>query len=104
MGSPIFISLGVFVCLLLSFVLSGMEAGVFARSRLRIRQQLRAGKRSAGVLYGFLENPEDFLWTILLGNTLANFVILGWIITILHDSLQNQRVWFIVVFTFVVFL
>src|SRR6185369_4563028 len=35
------------LCLLLSFVLSGMEAGVFALSRLRIRQQMRAGKRSA---------------------------------------------------------
>ena len=31
-------------CVALSFVLSGMEAGVFALSRLRIRQQMRAGK------------------------------------------------------------
>src|SRR4051812_27373686 len=104
MGSHVLIWLLVLVCLLLSFVLSGMEAGVFALSRLRIRQQMRAGRRSAGVLYGFLENPENFLWTILVGNTLANFVILGWVITILRESLQNQRVWFMVVFTFVVFL
>ena len=62
-------------CLVLSFVLSGMEAGVFALSRLRIRQQMRAGKSSARVLHGFLENPENFLWTIFVGNTVANFFI-----------------------------
>ena len=56
-------------CLALSFLLSGMEAGVFALSRLRIRQQMRAGKSSARVLHQFLENPENFLWTIIVGNT-----------------------------------
>src|SRR5256885_16355439 len=58
----------------LSFFMSGMEAGVFALSRLRIRQLMRAGKLRAKVLHGYLERPEDFLWTILVGNTLANFV------------------------------
>jgi len=41
-------------CLVLSFVLSGMEAGVFALSRLRIRQQMRAGRQSARVLHQYL--------------------------------------------------
>jgi putative hemolysin len=90
-------------CLGLSFVLSGMEAGVFALSRLRVRQQMRAGRSSAGVLYGFLENPEKFLWTILVGNTLANFIILGWIITVLHQALEHQRLWFIILFAVIVF-
>src|SRR2546429_6165865 len=58
----------------LSFFMSGMEAGVFALSLLRIRQWMRAGKLRAKVLHGYLERPEDFLWTILVGNTLANFV------------------------------
>jgi len=49
------------LCLVLSFLLSGMEAGVFALSRLRIRQQMRAGRRSARVLHDYLENPENFL-------------------------------------------
>jgi Mg2+/Co2+ transporter CorB len=34
-------------CLLLSFLLSGMEAGVFALNRLRVRRLARAGKPSA---------------------------------------------------------
>jgi len=58
----------------LSFFMSGMEAGVFALSRLRIRQWMRTGKPRARVLHCYLEQPEDFLWTIFVGNTLANFV------------------------------
>src|SRR5262245_27286813 len=59
-------------CLAISFLLSGMEAGVFALSRLRIRQRMRAGDPRAKALHGYLENPENFLWTILVGNTVAN--------------------------------
>src|SRR5438270_13214252 len=60
------------VCFAVSFLMSGMEAGVFALSRLRIRQQVRAGNRRAQALYDYLENPESFLWTILVGNAVAN--------------------------------
>ena len=91
-------------CLAVSFVLSGMEAGVFALSRVRIRQQMRAGKASAKVLYNYLENPENFLWTILVGNTVANFLILGLLVAKLHEVLGNYRGWFVVVFAAVVFL
>src|SRR5881398_953649 len=90
-------------CLALSFLLSGMEAGVFALSRLRIRQQMRAGRRSAKVLYRFLENPENFLWTILVGNTVANFLSLGWLVVVLHNALGNRWLWFVVGYTVVVF-
>jgi putative hemolysin len=92
------------VCLALSFLLSGMEAGVFALSRMRVRQQMRAGRRSAEVLHGYLENPENFLWTILVGNTLANFIILGMVLVFLDAELANARLWFAVVFLIIVFL
>jgi putative hemolysin len=92
------------VCLLLSFVLSGMEAGVFALSRLRIRQQMRAGRRSAKVLHDFLEHSENFLWTILVGNTVANSFILGWLVIKLHDALGGHLSWFIILYLPIVFL
>src|SRR5215470_5276745 len=104
MGTYALIWLLFAACLVLSFVLSGMEAGVFALSRLRIRQQMRAGKQSAQVLHQYLENPETFLWTILVGNTLANFVILGWLVTVLHDSLNGHLLWFVLIFCAIVFL
>src|SRR5215467_10800835 len=91
-------------CLALSFILSGMEAGVFALSRLRVRQQMRAGRPSAKVLHDFLEHPENFLWTILVGNTVANFIILGWLIRILEQALGHRWVLFTLILTVIVFL
>src|ERR1700743_2526588 len=92
------------VCLALSFLLSGMEAGVFALSRMRVRQQMRAGRRSAEVLHGYLENPENFLWTILVGNTVANFIILGMVLVFLDGALPGEHIWFAVIFLVIVFL
>jgi CBS domain containing-hemolysin-like protein len=86
------------LCLTLSFWLSGMEAGVLALSRLRIRQQMRAGRPSARVLHQFLENPENFLWTIVAGNTLVNFAVLGWFFSVLHGQVSMRSGWFVLWF------
>lgn len=90
------------VCLALSFLLSGMEAGVFALSRLRIRQQMRTGKSSARVLHQLLENPENFLWTIIVGNTLVNFATLGWFFSVLYGQVSLRSGWFALWFILVV--
>jgi len=103
-ASQLLIWLAFAVCLALSFLLSGMEAGVFALSRMRIRQQMRAGRRSARVLHGYLENPENFLWTILVGNTLANFIILGMILVFLDSALLGEPLWYAAIFLVIVFL
>jgi len=87
----------------LSFVLSGMETGVFALSRLRVRQQMRAGNSSARWLHRWLENPENFLWTILVGNTVVNFFVLGTVFAQLHTAMANRHVWFAVAVVGVVF-
>lgn len=91
-------------CLLLSFLLSGMEAGVFALNRLRVRRLARTGQSSAKLLHGFLENPERFLWTILVGNTLANFLILGFALAKIHEQFIGSRLLTIAVFAATVFL
>lgn len=96
--------LAVAFCLGLSFFLSGMEAGVFALSRLRIRQQSRAGLRSAQLLHEYLENPEHFLWTILVGNTVANALILGWLVVMLDHYLSGRLGSFVAVYPVAVFL
>lgn len=84
---------GVFVflfllCAGLSFFLSGMETGVFALSRLRIRHLMHQGNPRARALYGYLERPENFLWSILVGNTLANLGVVSigvwWLYRALH--------------------
>jgi CBS domain containing-hemolysin-like protein len=65
---------------------------------------MRAGRRSARVLHDFLEAPENFLWTILVGNTMANFVILGLVILVLHEVLSGRYLWFLACYLVFVFL
>jgi putative hemolysin len=99
----VFIWLGWIVCLGLSFVLSGMEAGVFALNRVRLRQQARSGQRTAVRLMKFLANPEQFLWTLLIGNTLVNFFVLAWVLNVLETHLRQWPVALWVIFAVVVF-
>src|SRR5262245_56441740 len=80
-----------------------MEAGVFALSRIRIRQQMRAERHSARLLHKYLENPENFLWTIVVGNSVANFVIFGWVVYLLHESFRARPVLSVTVFVVFVF-
>src|SRR5512133_2494241 len=81
-------------CVALAFVLSGMEAGVMAMSRFRLRRQMRAGIRRAQLLHGYLENPEEFLWTILVGNTLATFAVFCVIGITLYNGCDGRPVLF----------
>jgi len=70
-----------------------MESGVFALSRLRIRQLMRTGSRSARILNGYLENSENFLWAILVGNTLANFITFTLAVYAVDGWIGLDRVW-----------
>lgn len=104
MNSDLITLLGLVLCLLLSFLLSGMEAGLFALNRLRVRRLAHAGNVQARLLQGFLEKPESFLWTILVGNTLVNFLVLGWIIAQLHAHFAGQRILIVSLFAVIVFV
>ena len=92
MNSPllIFIALG----LGFSFFFSGMEAGVFALSRVRVRRLVRAGNKNAKRLGRYLDEPEDFLWTILTGNTLANFAVACLVVIGSREFLREHPGWF----------
>ena len=52
-----FVLFSLVASLSISFLMSGMEAGVFAMSRLRIRQQVRSGNPRAAALLRYLEHP-----------------------------------------------
>jgi putative hemolysin len=70
--SPVWSTLLLGVCLLLSFLFSGMETGLLSLNRFRLRQLMRGGDRRARLLNRYLADPEPLLWTILVGNTIAN--------------------------------
>jgi CBS domain containing-hemolysin-like protein len=91
-------------CLAVSFLCSGMEAGLFTLGRWRIMQQMRAGQARAERLYGYLQDTENFLWTVLIGNTIAFFGAM-WIVAIaLLRAVQGHSIWFWVTFLAVAFV
>ncbi|MDB6026358.1 MAG: hypothetical protein JWM68_2581, partial [Verrucomicrobiales bacterium] len=92
------------LCSGLSFLMSGMESGVFALSPLRIRQLKRKGNARATTLLRFLENPENFLLTILIGNTVANFTIFALAAMTLHDWMPGRPWTAVLLFFVLVFL
>jgi putative hemolysin len=104
MTDPVLNVLLLLFCAAMSFMLSGMEAGVFALNRIRIRAQMRAGRRSARLLHRWLENSENFLWTIFVGNTLVNFIVLWRLFTVLYVMLHEHRWLFAIAFSVAVFL
>jgi putative hemolysin len=104
MTQIVFISLLFAGCVVLSFLFSGMEAGVLALSRLRIRQLLRTGNANARVLLIYLERPEDFLWTILVGNTLVNFIAVGLVVVALRRWLDAWPALLLLSFVALMFL
>lgn len=74
----------------ISFLCAGMETGVLALSRWRIRQQAREGRRRGRVLMGYLDRPENFLWTIFLANTLAAFGAISLVVVELYQTLRGH--------------
>ncbi|HEX3797519.1 MAG TPA: CNNM domain-containing protein [Verrucomicrobiae bacterium] len=100
----LYIVLPVFVCVVLSFLFSGMEAGVLALNRLRIRQMMRTGDPRATVLMAYLNSPENFLWTILVGNTLANLGAVSLLVFWLRAWLGQWPGLWLVCFLALVFL
>ena len=104
METAIITALVVGACVILSFLFSGMEAGVLALSRLRVRQLVRAGNPRAVILQGYLERPEDFLWTILVGNTLANLAVVGLSVVLLARGLGGYPALLAAAFVVMLFL
>ncbi len=91
------------MCLAFSFLLSGMEAGLFALNRVRIRQQRNAGNEAARLLYGYLENPESFLWTIVIGNSLANVFAVSLLVYWLQTLFWQHWAWMLLTLAPLVF-
>jgi putative hemolysin len=85
-------------CMGVSFFLSGMEAGVFVLSRFRLRRLIREGNAQARLLHQYLDHTEGFLWTIVIGNTLANFVATAAAVTALRQWLSPGQAGFWAVF------
>ncbi|MEI6351346.1 MAG: CNNM domain-containing protein [Verrucomicrobiota bacterium] len=64
----------VIVCLLVSFVFSGIEAGILSVNRVRLRHRAKLRDRAALRLQRLLRNPERLLLTVVIVTSMANIV------------------------------
>lgn len=60
------------ICLLISFVFSGIEAGILSVNRVRIRHRARTGDPAALTLQTLLQAPERLLMTVVIVTNLMN--------------------------------
>ena len=64
------------VCLLVSFVFSGIEAGIFSVNRVRLAHRAKQRDRAALTLQRLLANPDRMLITVLFVTNLVNIFAL----------------------------
>ena len=77
----------------ISFILSGIEAGVYLINRSRIRLQGREGNKKAALLLNLQREPENFYLTVLFGNTIANGVFAIVMALMLKDIPSDLLFW-----------
>jgi len=68
--------LAILGCFLISFVFSGIEAGILSMNRVRLKHRLKHRDRAAIVLNCLLEQPERLLVTVLIVTNLMNIFAL----------------------------
>jgi CBS domain containing-hemolysin-like protein len=60
---------------LFSALFSGVETGSYMINRIRLRRRERERRRSARILSRMLRNPHIFIFTVLIGNNIAVFLL-----------------------------
>ncbi|MEI6712500.1 MAG: CNNM domain-containing protein [Verrucomicrobiota bacterium] len=66
----------ILACLAVSFVFSGIEAGILSVNRVRLRHRLKAKDPSALLLNRLLSDPERLLITVLIVTNFMNILAL----------------------------
>ncbi|MDQ7066308.1 MAG: hemolysin family protein [candidate division KSB1 bacterium] len=80
-----------FLALILSILYSGSEAIFYSINRLKIEVLQRKKARGADAVLHYLNNPEKYLSTILVGNNIAN-VLFGSFAAIYLSRFVNEAV------------
>ena len=77
----------------ISFIFSGIEAGVYSINRSRIKKKRREGDKGASLLLNFQREPENFYLTVLLGNAIANGVFAIVLVLMLKGIVNGALFW-----------
>ena len=68
--------LAVAACVLVSFIFSGVEAGILSVNRVRLKHRLKLGDRAARTLNRLLARPDRLLIDVIVVTNLANIFAL----------------------------
>ena len=68
--------ISVAACVLISFIFSGVEAGILSVNRVRLKHRLKQGDRAARKLNRLLARPDRLLVTVIVVTNLANIFAL----------------------------
>ncbi|MGC8744623.1 MAG: CNNM domain-containing protein [Verrucomicrobiia bacterium] len=102
--NEVWVAIIVILAVSVSFLMSGMEAGIFKLNRIRLRNMVNSGNYNAALLLGYLERPEQFLWTILAGNILANFIVIVAVAHYLNKIVGYANISFWILFISFIFI
>ena len=78
------------LCLVVSFVFSGIEAGILSVNRVRLAHRAKQRERAALKLQRLLAHPERLLITVLVVTNLSNILALVLVCDQLHDVLGRR--------------
>jgi len=81
------------VCVLVSAVFSGVEAGLWSLNRVRLRTQRDRGDRAAVRLYDLVTRPTELFATVLLATSLANILALALATRLAVERLGDGGYW-----------
>ncbi len=73
LGMALWLAAGM-VGVILSALYSGLETGIYALNRIRLRLRNEAGDPRARTLFTLLRNRRSLLGTLLIGNNIANYL------------------------------
>ena len=93
----------ILLALILSFYFSGTETAFISVNRVRIELWRRKKSKTAELIVRFLRQPENIIYTTLIGNNLANITLATYATIYFHRYLDEKIAWLIITATTVLF-
>ncbi|RQW04789.1 MAG: DUF21 domain-containing protein, partial [Calditrichaeota bacterium] len=86
----------IIISLLLTFYFSGTETAFISVNRVRIELWRRQKRKTANIIADFLRKPENFIYTTLVGNNLANVTFASYATIYFHRYIDETLTWLLV--------
>jgi CBS domain containing-hemolysin-like protein len=74
----------------LSAFFSGSETGVYRLSRIRLRIRVEKGRSPYKILFNLLKDGQGLIFTLLLGNNLANYFLTSVVTMMILTRIDSQ--------------